>query len=346
MGVIYFRISDKTYIEGEPTIEQDLQKWGGTSLKGRDITQDIKKLESLDNLDQALSSLKQDIENSIDDLKNKVVNEANPADLRDLYNKLENLRTTLMNETDPKDLLDLYNQLVSIDGKVATDDTLDDIKKFTDQMSNAAVIVEGNVSEASNDPPSLTAEQINGEDPFVEDTLTGEAVAIVRGSGSGQVRFITGNTGTQLFVSNSWTVIPSGSSVYLVIRAVDAKVGEVKEVPDSPYTMLGRLKSVEDKLESVESKLENVEARIKEQGVAEVKTEADAEGDPPTTLIFDEPIKAVEISHDEDTRQNFVVNGITIPLAPSPGWRSSIEGDESNEVTIPEGISCVVKRLV
>lgn len=62
-------------------------------------------------------------------------------------------------------------------------------------------------------------------------------------------------------------------------------------------------------------------------------------------LTFSENIQSVEIWHDEATPQDFIVNGITIPVGPG-GWRSPIGGTPDAEVTIPAGVTCIVKRLV
>ena len=78
--------------------------------------------------------------------------------------------------------------------------------------------------------------------------------------------------------------------------------------------------------------------------VEEQKTQDDTEGE--TNVIeFAKPIKSIEIYHDEDSPQEFIVNGITLLIA-SGGWRSPIGGTPSDEVTIPEGVDCIITRLV
>ena len=81
------------------------------------------------------------------------------------------------------------------------------------------------------------------------------------------------------------------------------------------------------------------------QTVAEVLTQADATGDPAVTLTFADDIQAMEIYHDEEALQTFVVNGITLHIA-SGGWRSPMGGTAAAVVTIPEAVNCVVTRLV
>lgn len=84
------------------------------------------------------------------------------------------------------------------------------------------------------------------------------------------------------------------------------------------------------------------DARLKGSRVEEVLTQADAVSE---VLTFSAPIQSIEIYHNEDTPQEFVVNGITIPVGPG-GWRSPIGGTPSDEVTIPASVDCVVSRLV
>lgn len=77
--------------------------------------------------------------------------------------------------------------------------------------------------------------------------------------------------------------------------------------------------------------------------VEEVLTQDNASLD--NVLTFEEPIQSIEIWHNEDDPKEFIVNGITLVIA-SGGWRSPVGGTPSNEVTIPAGITCIVKRLV
>jgi len=85
-----------------------------------------------------------------------------------------------------------------------------------------------------------------------------------------------------------------------------------------------------------------VSIRLLYQSVAECLDESDASDN---VLTFDEPVRAVEIWHDEEEPQEFEVNGITLHVAPG-GWRSIIDGISSDEVTIPSGVDCIVSRLV
>jgi len=81
------------------------------------------------------------------------------------------------------------------------------------------------------------------------------------------------------------------------------------------------------------------------QTVEEVLTQADATGSPAVTLTFAADIESIEIYHDEEALQTFVVNGITLHVA-SGGWRSPMGGTAAAVVTIPEAVNCVVTRLV
>jgi len=62
-------------------------------------------------------------------------------------------------------------------------------------------------------------------------------------------------------------------------------------------------------------------------------------------LTFSENITALEIWHNEDTPQEFIVNGLTLTVA-SGGWRSPIGGTPGDTVTIPANVDCIVSRLV
>lgn len=84
------------------------------------------------------------------------------------------------------------------------------------------------------------------------------------------------------------------------------------------------------------------DARLKGSRVEEVLTESDAVSG---VLTFAANISSIEIYHNEDTPQEFIVNGITLVIGPG-GWRSPVGGTPSNTVTIPAGVNCVVARLV
>lgn len=75
--------------------------------------------------------------------------------------------------------------------------------------------------------------------------------------------------------------------------------------------------------------------------LAEQLTEADAVAN---VLTFAATISAIEIYHEEDTWQTFTVNGLSLEI-PAGGWSRSVGGVASAEVTIPEGIDCIVGRL-
>jgi hypothetical protein len=76
--------------------------------------------------------------------------------------------------------------------------------------------------------------------------------------------------------------------------------------------------------------------------LAEQKTQADADAD---VITFSENIGAIEIYHAEATWQEFVVNGLTLTV-PSGGYRTSIGGTPGKTVEIPNGVDCIVSRLV
>ena len=84
-----------------------------------------------------------------------------------------------------------------------------------------------------------------------------------------------------------------------------------------------------------------LDARLFAGKVEEVQDQTDAEDN---VLTFSAPIAGVEIYHAEATAQEFEVNGLTLTVPPG-GWRSPIGGTESAEVTIPEGVDCIVMRL-
>ncbi len=70
-----------------------------------------------------------------------------------------------------------------------------------------------------------------------------------------------------------------------------------------------------------------------------------SDADTLNVLEFNAPIEAIEIWHNEATPQEFTVNGIVLSIIPG-GYRSSIGGTPSAEVTIPGGVDCIVARLV
>ena len=83
---------------------------------------------------------------------------------------------------------------------------------------------------------------------------------------------------------------------------------------------------------------------VKQSGntVEEQLDETDAVSD---VLTFSANIASIEIYHNEQTPQDFIVNGLTLAISPK-NWRSLIGGTPSAEVTIPAGVTCSVKRLV
>lgn len=76
--------------------------------------------------------------------------------------------------------------------------------------------------------------------------------------------------------------------------------------------------------------------------IEEQLTDADAASN---ILTFSEDILTLEIYHEEDTWQDFVVNGITLKVPPG-GYRTSVGGTPSPEVTIPATVPCIVSRLI
>jgi len=77
--------------------------------------------------------------------------------------------------------------------------------------------------------------------------------------------------------------------------------------------------------------------------IAEQKKNTDA--DENNILTFSESIYAIEIYHEEEIWQDFIINGITLTF-PAGFIRSPIGGTPNTEVTIPSGISCIVRRLI
>ena len=99
------------------------------------------------------------------------------------------------------------------------------------------------------------------------------------------------------------------------------------------------------KLTSLETKLDTmINDGVKQSGntVVEQLDETDAVSD---VLTFAANIESIEIYHNEQTPQDFIVNGLTLTISPK-NWRSLIGGTPSAEVTIPTGVTCSVKRLV
>lgn len=76
--------------------------------------------------------------------------------------------------------------------------------------------------------------------------------------------------------------------------------------------------------------------------IDEQLTQADAESN---VLTFTEDIFALDIFHNEATWQQFIVNGITLTV-PSGGHTALVAGTAGKTVTIPEGVNCIVSRLV
>lgn len=71
-------------------------------------------------------------------------------------------------------------------------------------------------------------------------------------------------------------------------------------------------------------------------------TEADAVAN---VITFDAPVTAIEIVHSEETRQTFIVNGISLKVH-GGGWRSPVGGTPAATVTLPSGVTGVtVTRL-
>lgn len=62
-------------------------------------------------------------------------------------------------------------------------------------------------------------------------------------------------------------------------------------------------------------------------------------------LTFSENLSHVEIWHNEETPQEFEINGITLYIA-SGGWRSAIGGERDKKASIPATVQCIVARLV
>jgi hypothetical protein len=120
--------------------------------------------------------------------------------------------------------------------------------------------------------------------------------------------------------------------------------GKMLQADDSILDVAELLATSKEMLAAIEDLLETGAAKMQINGskVAEQLTEADAVAN---VLTFAAPISAVEIFHDADTRQTFVVNGISI-IVPPGYYRTPVDGVASAEVTIPAGITCIVGRLV
>ena len=71
-------------------------------------------------------------------------------------------------------------------------------------------------------------------------------------------------------------------------------------------------------------------------------TESDAVAN---VITFTENITAIEIIHEEETRQTFTINGLPV-ITRAGGYRTPVGGVPGKTVTIPVGISCEVGRLV
>ena len=84
------------------------------------------------------------------------------------------------------------------------------------------------------------------------------------------------------------------------------------------------------------------EVDIKGSILVEQKTQADAVAN---VITFSANISAIEIYHEELTWQDFIVNGLPIKI-PAGGYRTPIAGVSATTVTIPDGINCLVGRLV
>lgn len=85
-----------------------------------------------------------------------------------------------------------------------------------------------------------------------------------------------------------------------------------------------------------------VDAHLTGTILAEQKTNADAVNN---IITFTEDINAIEIYHEEQDWQDFVVNGIPLKIPPG-GYRTPIGGTIGKTVTIPANVNCIVGRLV
>lgn len=84
-----------------------------------------------------------------------------------------------------------------------------------------------------------------------------------------------------------------------------------------------------------------VETRIVGTRIVEQKTQDDA--DESGVIEFEDNIVAVEIYHEEDTWQEFEINGLDIMIPPG-GYKVTVGGVPSKEIVIPE-IDCILWRL-
>lgn len=130
--------------------------------------------------------------------------------------------------------------------------------------------------------------------------------------------------------------------------ALAALIGEVQATPTA-NTVLARLNSLEAKIDGIISGTTPATAELTGCKLVEQYTSEDADenGD----IAFASEIYAIDIYHNETGEsgetlwQVFNVNGLDIAVPPG-GYRVIVGGTPSDTVTIPEGVSCIVGRLI
>jgi len=97
-------------------------------------------------------------------------------------------------------------------------------------------------------------------------------------------------------------------------------------------------------IEDIEATLEIVKDEVvnrAEKVIVETLSDSDATDD---VITFSDVVNTVEISHSEETSQEFIVNGVTIAV-PDGGYRVTVGGTPAAEVTLPTGVTCIVMRF-
>ncbi len=126
--------------------------------------------------------------------------------------------------------------------------------------------------------------------------------------------------------------------------ALAALIGEVQATPTA-NTVLARLNSLEAKIDGIISGTTPATAELTGCKLVEQYTSEDAvEND----ITFTSEIYAIDIYHNENGEtlwQVFNVNGLDIAVPPG-GYRVIVGGTPSDTVTIPDGVSCIVGRLI
>lgn len=162
-------------------------------------------------------------------------------------------------------------------------------------------------------------------------------------------KFVNGAVPQTEFILNHYTQ-GVGVTPVMVADGADVTQGAKNETPVTDPTasasvtarLGGLLKQAQGGGPAGTAMPVSVVGSLPNQTLAEQKTQADAVVN---VITFSANLVAVEIYHEEVTWQDFIVNGITIKI-PAGGYRTPIGGVAGATVTIPNGISCIVGRLV